>query len=539
MAKKNPLIKRAHQPIEYTPNLVQELLRCSHDPMYFIEKYVKIQHPVKGTIDFVLYPYQKRLIKSFQNNRFNIVLSARQTGKSTTSAAYLLWFATFHEDKTVLIVSNKNDNAMEMISRIRFAYESLPLWLKPGITDDGWNKHNVGFDNGSRIVSQATSESSGRGLSISLLFCDEFAFVQPGIQEEFWASISPTLATGGSCIIASTPNGDSNLFAQLWRGAELEINGFTSTWVKWDEPPGRDEEFKQKEIGKIGELRWRQEYECEFLSSDALLISSIVLNNIVVPVLPEPDFQGIHWFSELQENQTLLIGIDPATGSGSDMSSIEIYDFPSLIQVGEFRSNTTSSVDLYKTLKSVIKNLEKRKIMSYFSVENNGVGEGIIALYQNDENPPESNFISETGKGRLGMTTTGKSKIKACMNLKELVTKGKIKIKSKLLLTELKGFVRKLGSYSAQYGSTDDSISATLIVIRLLEEISTYEDKAFEMLYNLGDEEFIDDNGETSEYDENAQPTGALFGGSQYGYKQTGSFSDPNDPNSFDPFGGT
>jgi hypothetical protein len=125
------------------------------------------------------------------------------------------------------------------------------------------------------------------------------------------------------------------------------------------------------------------------------------------------------------------------------------------------------------------------------------------------------------------------------MNLKELVTKGKIKIKSKLLLTELKGFVRKLGSYSAQYGSTDDSISATLIVIRLLEEISTYEDKAFEMLYNLGDEEFIDDNGETSEYDENAQPTGALFGGSQYGYKQTGSFSDPNDPNSFDPFGGT
>lgn len=263
MAKsKNPYLKRAHQPVEYTPELVQELLKCSQDPIYFIKNYIKIQHPIKGAIPFDLYPYQERLIKSFQLNRYNIVLSARQTGKSTVSAAYLLWYAIFHEDKTVLIVSNKNSNAMEMVSRIRYAYEYLPAWLKPGVTDNGWNKHEVGFDNKSRIISQATTENSGRGLSISLLFCDEFAFVNPTIQEEFWTSISPTLATGGSCIIASTPNGDSNLFAQLWRGAELGINGFVPNWIKWDEPPGRNEKFKQQEIAKIGESRWRQEYEC-------------------------------------------------------------------------------------------------------------------------------------------------------------------------------------------------------------------------------------------------------------------------------------
>lgn len=535
MPTKNPYIKRAHEPVEYTPKFVHELIRCSNDPVYFIRKYVKIQHPVRGAINFELYQYQIDLINNFHENKLNIVLSARQTGKSVTSAAYLLWFAIFHEDKTILIVSNKNDNAMEMITRIRYAYENLPHWLKPGITDDGWNKHNIGFDNGSRILSQATSENSGRGLSISLLFCDEFAFVQPGIQEVFWTSVSPTLATGGSCIITSTPNGDSNLFAQLWRGAELKVNGFKSKWVKWDEPPGRDEEFKKQEIAKIGELKWRQEYECEFLSSDALLISSIVLNNIKVGELPEPDFLGINWFEPIREKQTILIGIDPSTGSGGDLSSIEIFDFPSMRQIGEFRSNTTSSPELYRTLKNIVKMFESKKTVVYFSVENNGVGEGIIALYQNDETPPEAHFVSESGRGRLGMTTTGKSKIKACMNLKELVTRGKIHIASKILLAELKTYVRRLGSYSAQTGSTDDSVSATLIVVRLLEEISTYEDEAFNMLYTFMNEE----NEDEEQYDESDQGTPMVFGQGGYGYmKPRGSFADPNDPNSFDPFGG-
>jgi hypothetical protein len=276
-------------------------------------------------------------------------------------------------------------------------------------------------------------------------------------------------------------------------------------------------------------------HNCEFLSSDALLINSIVLNNLKVGKLPDPDHLGFNWFEQVNEKQTLLIGIDPATGSGSDVSSIEIFDFPSLRQIGEFRSNTTSSVDLYKNLKSVIKSFANKKdVMVYFSVENNGVGEGIISLYQNDENPPDAHFVSESGKGRMGMTTTGKSKIKACINLKELITKGKLQIASPMLLAELKNYVRKLGTYAAQYGSTDDSVSATLIVIRLIEEISTYEDDAFNMLYNLGE----DETGE-EEYDNNEQGGQMVVGaGASGNIKPRGSFTDPNDPNSFDPFGG-
>lgn len=263
MAKtKNPFLKAANEQYEYTPHHISELQRCANDALYFIDTYCEIQHAVEGSIPFKLREYQRRVLTTFANNRLSVTLAPRQIGKSWLAGAFLLWYAMFKFEKTVLILSNKNDNAMEMIHRVRYIYERLPHWIKPGLTDDGWNKHSVGFDNGSRVISQATSENSGRGLSISLMFLDEFAFVRDNIAQEFWTSVSPTLATGGSCIICSTPNGDSNLFAQLWRGAQTEANGFVACEVKWNEPPGRDDEFKEKEIAKIGETKWLQEFEC-------------------------------------------------------------------------------------------------------------------------------------------------------------------------------------------------------------------------------------------------------------------------------------
>jgi len=294
-SRKNTSLKQANVTTEYTPKQVMELKKCANDPIYFIRKYVKIQHPTKGALPFELYKYQERMIDAFQNNRFTVVLSARQTGKSSVSAAYLLWYAIFHFDKTILIASNKNDNAMEMIHRIQYAYEELPHWLKPGIPEGGWNKHDITFDNKSRIKSTATSESSGRGMAISLLFLDEFAFVKPHVQNEFWTSISPTLSTGGSCIMSSTPNGDSNLFAQIWRSAEVGLDvgaGSPSSFpffpvrVRWDEPPGRDEAFKQAEIQKLGEQKWLQEYEC-IHGTTFITVRDIMTNEIKTMTIEE------------------------------------------------------------------------------------------------------------------------------------------------------------------------------------------------------------------------------------------------------------
>ena len=185
-------------------------------------------------------------------------------GKTTVIAAYLLWYACFKDDKNVLVASNKNTNAMDIMSRIIYAYEELPDWLKPGAKYA--TKHSLEFDNGSAIRSQATTASTGRGSAVSLLMLDELAFVPRRIQDEMWTSVAPTLSNGGSCIISSTPNGDQDLFAKLWRVSELELEAddlaFKNLFVEWHEHPDRDDTFRRSMIAKIGELKFRQEYAC-------------------------------------------------------------------------------------------------------------------------------------------------------------------------------------------------------------------------------------------------------------------------------------
>ena len=526
MAKlSNPNLKRAGQKHQYTPEMVMEIKKCSTDPNHFIKNYCMIQHPKKGVIPFKMYDYQEKMCETYKNNRFVIVLSARQTGKSTTSGAYLLWYSMFHFDKTVLIASNKNSNAMEMIHRIRLMYEQLPHWLKPGLTDDGWNKHNLMFENGSRIISTATTEEAGRGLAISLLYLDEFAFVRPNVQEEFWTSMEPTLATGGSCIITSTPNGDTNRFAEMWRGAnvpsthdsDVGVNGFAPIHVRWDEPPNRGEKFMEEEIAKIGELRWKQEFECEFLSSDALLIDPLALARITPAVQQSKAVEVVDeivWYKEPVPHTTYLVGVDPATGNGRDNSAIEVFEFPTMEQVAEYRSNTMSPAYIYTRLKRVLNRLHKVETTVYFTVENNGAGQAIIALLEADENPPETaEFISESGKNKQGMVTTARSKLRACIAMKEIIERGAILIRSNILLKELKEFVRKRHGYEARSGSSDDQVSALLLVVRLVEEMSSFDQDAYDVMYSYAfeGEEGYEKYDDEEDYDDRDIPPAVVF----------------------------
>jgi hypothetical protein len=204
---------------------------------------------------------------------------------STIIAIYILWFAMFHDDKKCLVASNKNSNAIEIMSRIEYAYEELPLWLKPGCKY--FNKHSVEFDNGSKIESQATSEKTGRGGSYSLVMLDELAFVPRRIQDAMWVSLAPTISTGGSIIVSSTPNGDQDLFATLWRTAEMGSTGpdeenFTPVRVNWDEHPDRDESFQRTMISKVGALMWRQEYECFCKDTKLTINNNGKIQNITV-----------------------------------------------------------------------------------------------------------------------------------------------------------------------------------------------------------------------------------------------------------------
>lgn len=228
-------------------------------------------------------------------------------------------------------------------------------------------------------------------------------------------------------------------------------------------------------------------HNCEFLSSDALLIDSLFLVNITKAIQksqPVKVIKDVVFFDHIKPEGTYLVGVDPATGSGEDYSVITVFEFPTMVQVAEYRSNTMSTNDMYAILKNLLLYLEHLNTTIYFSVENNGVGEGIIALYEADEQPPEkAEFVSETGKDKRGMYTTNKVKMRACVNLKEMLERRNLFIKSKVLLAELKSFTRRKGSYEAQLGSTDDCVSAMLIVIRLVEEIATYDQVAFDKLY--------------------------------------------------------
>lgn len=322
--------------------------------------------------------------------------------------------------------------------------------------------------------------------------CDELAFVKPIIQEEFWTSILPTLSTGGSCIISSTPNGDTNLFAQLWRQANSGTTAgdgmeFKPLHVTWDAPPGRDEKFKQNIIRKLGPLKWAQEYECAFVSSDALLIDSQFLQTLkdVEPIREVKEFK--FWDSIYSDNAYIVL-VDPATGTGADFSVIDVFHFPSLNQVAQLRTNTLKTPELYLKLKWVLLGLQNKGCEVYFTIENNGVGEGLIALYMADENPPaDAMFVGDETK-REGMNTQGRSKLRSCIAFKELIEGSHVKINSEATIRELKSFVRKAGSYQAQVGANDDCVSTCLLLTRVLHEISSYEEEAFDKMYRVADD---------------------------------------------------
>lgn len=449
-----------------------------------------------------------------------------------TAAMYLLWFAMFYEpeknaldveegedadasaDATILIASKNQAHALEIAERVRFAYEELPNWIKPGLKY--WNRHAIWFDNGSRIVSEATTEKTGRGLSITKLYLDELAFISPRIQEALWASLAPTLSTGGSAIISSTPNGDTELFAQLWRRAmsanDIQYENkedrpltFVPFQVHWREHPERGDKYWAEMLNMLGELKVRQEISCEFLSSDALLISSMKLQQLTSRPVLSTNMGFKFWVPEESlggADKTYLVSCDPATGSGNDFSVIEVFDFPKLNQIAEFRTNDLNIPMLYSKLTWMVKRLSESagrgRSEVVWTFERNGIGEALSALYQNDEKQPEHAELYCDIPGKIGVFTSGKTKVLSCLQLKQLIekTNGGMQINSEQLLFELKNFVAKGGSYEAKSGATDDTVMATVGIVRLLKRMSEWNDEAFKKVNEyVNPDEQIDDFG--------------------------------------------
>ena len=494
------LIKKANRQETFTEEQVADLLACM-DPdegyLYFARKFAHIQHPKQGKLIFDPYEYQLRLMHSYHTYRFNINMMPRQTGKTTCAAIYLAWYAMFIPDQTCLIAAHKYTGAQEIMSRIRFIYESCPDHIRAGVTS--YNKGSIEFENGSRLVSQTTTGNTGRGMSISLLYCDEFAFVQPNIAEEFWTSISPTLATGGRAIITSTPNSDEDTFANIWKGAEnkfdehgneseLGQNGFNSFIAQWDEHPDRDEEWKKAEVGRIGEEKFRREYGCEFLVFDETLISSLKLATME-GVQPLINMGQTRWYKKPTAQYTYAVALDPSMGTGGDFAAIQVFELPSYEQVAEWQHNTTAIPGQIRVLADICKYLQQETQNNngiYWSVENNGIGEACLLVINDfgEENIPGL-FVSEpmrkghVRKFRKGFNTTHGTKITACSRLKTMIENDKMKVKSKPLISELKGFVATGSSFQAKTGMHDDLVSATLLALRMMAVLKDWDPRIY------------------------------------------------------------
>lgn len=346
-------------------------------------------------------------------------------------------------------------------------------------------------------------------MSISKLYLDELAFVRSTVQEEMWNSILPTLSSGGSCIVSSTPNGDTDLFSSLWRGAESGINGFAPFRIDWDRPPGRDEAFKNKMIPKIGPVRWSQEYECNFVSSDELLIDTLLLTRLNNEVMQEPLFElnGFKFYKEIQPRHTYYVSCDISSGIGNDFATIEVVDSTTMEQVAEFYSNTVNPNMLYIKEKWICNYILEQETAGftpecYWSYESNGVGAAFTSLYLNDENPTEAMLLST--KDRFGIFTSNTSKIKACMDLKNVLekkyNKSRLKIYSPRLLNELKNYVRKGVSFAAKTSATDDCVAAMLNMMHMFELAHHYDDGLFQKMYTYDEDTYhVNDADEDSE----------------------------------------
>ena len=343
-------------------------------------------------------------------------------------------------------------------------------------------------------------------MSLTLIYCDEFAFVQPPEKaREFWTSLSPTLSTGGKCLITSTPNSDEDQFAMIWKEANKRFdeygndkivgtNGFYAMKAHWSEHPDRDETWAETEKSRIGDERFRREHECEFLIFDETLISSVVLADME-GVTPIENTGQVRWFKRPTPGNTYLTSLDPSMGTGGDYAAIQVFELPTFEQVAEWHHNQTPMNQQVRILQGINKHIhdtimEKDSSATpqiFYSMENNSIGEAaLMRVMDIGEENIMGMFLSEPirkghrRKFRRGFNTTAKHKIDACTKFKELIENDKMKINSKLLITELKDFVASGMSYNAKAGQHDDLVSACLLMTRMMKVLADFDPKIFE-----------------------------------------------------------
>jgi hypothetical protein len=478
----NMLLKRSNQAIDWTPELIGEYVKCSQDVVYFTEKYMKIISIDRGLVNFELYDYQKQMLENFAQNRFNIVTTARQAGKSTTTCAFILWYIIFHPEKTVALLANKGDTAREILGRVQLAYQHLPKWLQQGVVE--WNKGSFVLENNSRVIAAATSSDAIRGYSINLLFIDEAAFIDTW--DEFFTSVYPTISSGkeSKIILVSTPNGLNHFYA-IWANSmkkSEEWNGYTSIQVKWQDVPGRDEKWRHGTLAAMNfDLeKFAQEYECEFLGSSGTLVAGWKLKELV-STTPMVEREGLIQYKQPEKEHVYMIIADVSRGKGLDYSAFQLIDVTKMPyeQVCVYRNNAVTPVDYAEVIHRSAKAYNNASVL----VEVNDIGEQVSHTlyydfgYENvlfTENAGRSGKRITTGFGGngvdKGIRTTKIVKSVGCSILKLLIEGNQFVVNDFHTINELSTFSKKNNSYEAEPGKHDDLVMCLVLFAWLSEQ---------------------------------------------------------------------
>lgn len=456
--------------IEYYKN---EFSKCKKDCSYFVENYVKIVHPIRGLVYFKLYPFQKRILKEIHDYRQTIMKKFRQAGASTLGAAYALWFAIFHDNKKIAILSKDDDAAKEFLGRAKLMYEELPKWLKPSCKKN--NDHRLDLGNGSSIQSKASSKQSGRSISASIIFMDECAFIE--YAETIWAALAPTISTGGKICLISTVNGQGNFYHRMWMEAERGENGFHPIHIHYKDhpeyhrhegyewlykelesnnPPIYVDEWEKNTRARHTFKEWCQEYLADFVGTGDTYIDGEILRSLKENA--NPDFRikynnRMRIWRDPVPNHEYVLAADPSIGRERDYSAFHIIDLYNGEQVAEFYSNRTPLNEFAQ----IIVDEGRLYNTAYVCPERNGIGHNLIYfLFEQFE---YDNLVMDE-KREIGIQITQKNRDKLLASMEHNIRSSRLKINSERLVDELLTFVidPDTGKIKADTNCHDDLI---------------------------------------------------------------------------------
>ncbi|MAH44230.1 hypothetical protein CMI37_00265 [Candidatus Pacearchaeota archaeon] len=457
----------------------REYLRCASDPVYFMKKYCIIQHPQQGKIKFDLYDFQEKTLQEIVENRYNIVLKSRQLGISTLVAGYSLYTILFHNDKNILVIATSKDTAKNLVTKVRVMYENLPSWVKTKLEED--NKLSLRFTNGSQIKAIASNESAGRSEALSLLILDEAAFIDK--IDEIWTASQQTLATGGNCVVISTPNGVGNWFHKMWTSAVDGDNQFNFVELPWNLHPDRDQLWRNEQDRILGPTKAAQECDADFLSSGNSIVDPKILQwykeNLVKDPLEKGGIDQNLWVWDYPNySKEYLVVADVARGDGSDYSAAQVFDVESLDQVAEYKGQLSTT-----DFGNFLIELSTKYNDALLVIENNNVGWATIQTiidreyknlfyqskdlqYVDVEHQLQSNRYTAQDRNMVpGFSTTIKTRPLIVAKMEEYIREKLVKINSARLIEELFVFIYNNNKAEAMSGYNDDLVIAYAIAL--------------------------------------------------------------------------